>query len=106
MEKAKEAGAYFAPSTLVKHLIIKEGRVCGVETELEEIESDIVIIADGVNSLLAKESVLRKDYAAKDTFLSVKETRKLSKEIIEERLNIEKGTKNGAARNFIGGIRR
>lgn len=105
VEKAKEAGAYFAPSTLVKHLIIKEGRVCGVETELEEIESDIVIIADGVNSLLAKESGLRKDYAAKDTFLSVKETRKLSKEIIEERFNIEKGTKNGAARNFIGGLR-
>ena len=37
--------------------------------------------------------------------LSVKETHKLSREIIEERFNLQKGSQQGAARNFIGGLR-
>ncbi len=105
VEKAKEEGVYFAPSTLVKKLIKKNGCFCGVETELERIEADIIILADGVNSLLARKYGLRYDYEAKDTVLSIKETIKLSKEIIEERFNIEKGSKNGAARNFLGGLK-
>lgn len=105
VQKAKDAGVYFAPSTLVKHLIIKEDRVCGIESELEEIYADVVIVADGVNSLLAKEAGLRQDYDPLDMILSVKETHKLSREIIEERFNLQKGSQQGAARNFIGGLR-
>lgn len=105
VQKAKDAGVYFAPSTLIKSLIVKENKVCGVKSELEEIYSDIVILADGVNSLLAKEIGLRKDYEPSDMVLCVKETHKLSKEIIEERFNIEKGTSKGAVRNFIGGLK-
>ena len=105
VDEAKKEGVYFAPSTLVKRLIKKNGYFCGVETELEEIFADVIILADGVNSLLARQHGLRYDYETKDTVLSVKETIKLSKEIIEERFNIEKGTKNGAARNFLGGLK-
>ena len=104
VEKAKEEGVYFAPSTLVKNLIIKEDCVCGVQTELEKIEASVVILADGVNSLLARQTGLRKDYEPKDMVLSIKETIKLSKETLEERFNIKNGSKNGAARNFLGGL--
>ena len=95
VEKAKEEGVYFAPSTLVKNLIIKEDCVCGVQTELEKIEASVVILADGVNSLLARQTGLRKDYEPKDMVLSIKETIKLSKETLEERFNIKNGSKNG-----------
>ena len=105
VEMAKKEGVYFAPSTLVKRLIKRNGYFCGVETELEEIEADIVILADGVNSLLARKYGLRYDYEAKDMVLSVKETIKFPKDVIEERFNIEKGSKNGAARNFLGGLK-
>ena len=105
VECAKEEGVYFAPSTLVKKLIKKNGFFCGIETELERIEASVIILADGVNSLLARQYGLRYDYETKDTVLSIKETIKLSKELIEERFNIDKGSKNGAARNFLGGLK-
>lgn len=105
VQKAKDEGVYFAPSTLVKHLVIKQDRVCGVKTEFEEIYADVVIIADGVNSLLAKETGLRHDYDPTDMVLSIKETHKLSREVVEERFNLKKGTQQGAARNFIGGLK-
>ena len=104
VEKAKEEGVYFAPSTLVKNLIVREDRVCGVKTELEEIYAFVVILADGVNSLLARNIGLRDEHDPKDMVLSVKETLKLPKEVIEERFNIKKGSKNGAAVNFLGGL--
>lgn len=105
VSQAKKEGVYFAPSTLVKRLIKKNGYYCGIETELERIEAKVIIIADGVNSLLACQHGFRYDYDAKDTVLSIKETVKLSKEIIEERFNITKGSNNGAARNFLGGLK-
>ena len=104
VEKAKEEGVYFAPSTLVKNLIIREDRVCGIKTELEEIFAPVVILADGVNSLLARQAGLREEYDPKDMVLSIRETLKLSKETIEERFNIKKGSNNGAAVNFLGGL--
>ena len=59
---AKKRGVYFAPNTLVKNLIQQNGYVVGVETELEKYYAPIVILADGVNSLLAKELNLREKH--------------------------------------------
>ena len=56
VQKAKYEGVSFAPSTLVKYLVIKQDRVCGVKTEFDDISDDVVILADGFNSLLAKET--------------------------------------------------
>ena len=53
-------------------------------TELEEYYAPITILADGVNSLLARELKLRNDYQTKDMILSVKEAIKLDKKTIEE----------------------
>ncbi len=105
VEAAKQEGVYFAPSTLVKRLIKINGRYCAIETELERIEANIIILADGVNSLLARKYGLRYDYEPKDIVLSVKETIKLSRETIEERFNIKKDTNNGVSINFLGGLK-
>lgn len=100
VEQAKKAGAYFAPNTVVKSLILDKGRVIGIKTDLEEYYSDIVIIADGVNSLLAKQLEMRKTIKPKNVALAVKEVYKLDKNIINERFNLNDNT--GCVCEFIG----
>ena len=98
----KRQGVYFAPNTLVKNLIIKDGIVYGVKTELEEYYAPITILADGVNSLLAREIGLRGKYETKDMILSVKEVLKLDKKIIEERFNLKEDLTNGVNKQYFG----
>jgi electron transfer flavoprotein-quinone oxidoreductase len=100
MEAQKE-GVVLVTETLVKELIVKENKVVGVKTELEEYFADIVIVADGVNSLLAKQIGLRKEIKPKDVALGVKEVIKLNKEKIEERFNLNDG--EGAIYEVFGG---
>ncbi len=90
-QEAQKAGVVLATETLVKELIVKENKVVGVKTELEEYFADIVILADGVNSMLAKQIGLRKEIKPKDVALGVKEVIKLGKETIEERFNLADG---------------
>lgn len=90
-QEAQKEGVVLVAETLVKELIIKENKVVGVRTELEEYFSDIVVIADGVNSLLAKQIGLRKEIKPKDVALGVKEVIKIGKERIEERFNLNDG---------------
>lgn len=99
-QEAQKAGVVLVTETLVKELIVRENKIVGVKTELEDYFSDIVILADGVNSLLAKQIGLRKTIKPKDVALGVKEVIKLGKEKIEERLNLKDG--EGAIYEFIG----
>lgn len=88
VEEAQKVGVIYAPRTLVKNAIVKNNFVVGVKTEIEEIYASIVIIADGANSLLAKEIGMRKDIEPKDVALAVKEVYQLDKNIINERFNL------------------
>lgn len=90
-QEAQKEGVVIATETLVKELIVKENKVVGIKTELEEYFADIVILADGVNSLLAKQIGLRKEIKSKDVALGVKEVIKITKEKIEERFNLREG---------------
>ena len=87
-EKAKNEGVTIVTETVVKELILKDKKVIGVKTELEEYYSDIVILADGVNSLLAKQIGLRKEFSTQDVALGVKEVIKIGSEKINERFNL------------------
>lgn len=97
IEEAKKEGVYYAPNTLVKSLIEKDGKVIGIKTELEEYHAPIVILADGVNSLLARQIGLRKDHKPSDMILSAKEVIKLNKKTIEQRFN-----STGCAKQYFG----
>lgn len=88
-EKAQKEGVLFAPKTLVKSLVKENNRVVGIETEFEKYYADIVILADGVNSLLAKSIGLRPEIKDSDVALSVKEVIKLPRAVIEERFHLE-----------------
>ncbi len=85
VEQAVKEGVYFAPNTLVNELIVKNGKVCGIRTDVEDYFADVVIIADGVNSLLAKQIGLRKDIKPKNVAMGVKEVIKLPCEVINSR---------------------
>lgn len=101
VQQAQAAGAYYAPKTLVKELLIENGKVVGIKTEFENFYSDIVIIADGVNSLLAKQLGLRKEFKDSDMTINVKEVIKLPRQRIEDRFNISGD--EGCACKILGG---
>ncbi|MBR1617959.1 hypothetical protein IJ670_07400, partial [bacterium] len=99
---AKNHGVYFCPDTLVKELIIENDVVRGVKTELEDYFAPVTVLADGVNSLLARQLKLRKDYKPKDIILSVKEVLKLDKKTIENRFNLKEDGSNGVNKQYFG----
>ena len=87
-DEVKKAGVILVEETVVRELIVQDGFVKGVRTELEDYYSDIVVLADGVNSLLAKQIGLRGDLSPEDVALSVKEVIKLPQEVINERFHV------------------
>ncbi|MBD5403174.1 FAD-dependent oxidoreductase, partial [bacterium] len=86
--EAKKAGVVLVEETVVRELLQENGKVVGVRTELEDYYADIVVLADGVNSLLAKQIGLRQEIETKDVALSVKEVLKLDKNLINQRFNV------------------
>jgi electron transfer flavoprotein-quinone oxidoreductase len=88
--KAEEAGALYLTNTVVDDLLKYRGKVIGVKVRGEEGElySDAVIIADGVNSLLAEKVGLRKPYARRQVSLGMKEIIELPSSVIEERFGL------------------
>ena len=99
-QQAQKEGVVLVTETLVQNLIVKENKIVGVKTELEEYFADIVVLADGVNSLLAKQIGLRKEIKSEDVALGVKEVIKLGKDVIEERFNLREG--EGAIHELFG----
>ena len=87
-EEAKKEGVILVEETVVRELIVENEAVVGVKTELEDYYADIVVLADGVNSLLARQIGLRKDIEPKDAAVSVKEVYKLGREKINDRFNL------------------
>lgn len=87
-EQAKQEGVILVEETVVRELIVQDGFVKGVKTELEDYYADIVVLADGVNSLLAKQIGFRGNLSPEDVALSVKEVIKLPAEIINERFHV------------------
>ncbi len=89
-QKVREAGALIICETTVTDLIMDRTRVIGVRTDREggSIYADVVILADGVNSLLAKKAGFHPELHPKDVALAVKEIHFLPQETIEQRFNV------------------
>ncbi|MTI83219.1 MAG: FAD-dependent oxidoreductase [Firmicutes bacterium] len=92
-DKCIEAGALIINETLVESCLLEEGKVIGVRTGRPEgdIYANVVILADGVNSLLSKELGFHKEWQPRQVALAVMEELKLPSEVIEERFNLEPG---------------
>jgi len=100
--KVEEAGATILTDTAVEDLLWDQGRVVGVKVGRDqgELLCDVAIAADGVNSLIARKSGLRKDLSPDDASLGVKEILALPKETIDQAFSLKRG--EGMAQTFIG----
>ncbi|MFA5809085.1 MAG: FAD-dependent oxidoreductase [Thermoleophilia bacterium] len=103
-EQARARGAYIINETLVEDLLWESGRVIGVRTSRPQgdLESDVVILAEGVNRFLTEKAGLGEKTRPATLALAVKEVLALPKDKIEDRFNLEDGT--GAALEIVGDI--
>lgn len=90
-EKAEEAGALLLCDTVVEDVIRQGTQVVGVRTGREDgdLYADVVIAADGVNSLLAKAAGLHLEPSPRHVALAVKEIIALPREKIQDRFALE-----------------
>ncbi|MGD6834038.1 FAD-dependent oxidoreductase [Sutcliffiella halmapala] len=90
--KAVEQGALLVNETVVLECIVEDGKVIGVRTDRPdgEVYADVVVLADGVNSLLGKSLGFHKEYRPDEVALATMEIIKLDSKTIEERFNLEK----------------
>lgn len=102
--KAAQAGAIIATSLEADDLLYEGGIIKGVKVGPEAFPGNVVILADGANSLLAAKAGLRKEYTAHDVKQGVKEVIKLHREVIEKRFQLNGDS--GAALEFIGACTR
>ena len=85
-EQAENAGAEFIYGIAVEDLIIEDGKVKGILAFGDEITSDVVILADGVNSLLtSKAGLSKKAPAIHQVAVGAKETIELPADVVESR---------------------
>lgn len=89
-EKVQEAGAMLICETTVSDLLMDGKRVIGVQTDRlgGSIYADIVILADGVNSLLATKAGFHPELEPKNVALAVKEIHFMPQETVEARFNV------------------
>lgn len=103
--KVREAGALLICETTVTDLMKDEnGRVIGVRTDREggEVLADVVILAEGVNALVASKAGFVPTPKPEDFALGVKEMHFLPQDVIEQRFNI--GEEEGVVIEAIGTV--
>ncbi len=100
--QAEEAGAIVLTEITVDRFLMEDGYVRGVIVGSEEVRSDVVIDAEGVNRLLLERAGIVRKLSPKQVALGVKETIQLPNEEIEKRFGLEE--KEGLAWIFMGDI--
>lgn len=98
--EVEAAGAIVASGVLVDGLVEENGRIVGIRSGDEEMRSDIVVAADGVNSLLGQKAGLFSEVNSHAVGVGVKETIELPDNLINARFGVTDA--EGAARVAIG----
>ncbi|GEL08694.1 FAD-dependent oxidoreductase [Salisediminibacterium halotolerans] len=101
-QKAVQQGALLINETVVTECIVEDGKVIGVRTDRPDgdVYADVVVLADGVNSLLAKNLGFHKEWKPQEVALSVMEVLKLDKKTVNERFNV--GENEGVSVEIFG----
>ena len=87
-EKCEEAGVMMVPGIRVDSCVVEDGKVVGIDAAGEIMYSDVVILADGVNSLLAQRLGMKQEMSTHDVAVGVKEVIKLDEETINQRFGV------------------
>jgi electron transfer flavoprotein-quinone oxidoreductase len=92
--QAAGKGALVVSGTVVTDLLRDSGnRVIGVRTDRPDgdVKARVVLLADGINSALAKKTGFRSEPKPRDVALAVKDVIELPEETINERFNVDAG---------------
>ncbi|MFC1746480.1 FAD-dependent oxidoreductase, partial [Candidatus Riflebacteria bacterium] len=106
VEEAIEASdfaedSFVANGIRVDELIEKDGKICGIKAGEDIFESDCVILAEGVNSLLTRSIGLQKKYVEAELLgVGVKEVFELDRELLEKRFQLN--GLFGVSNEFVG----
>jgi electron transfer flavoprotein-quinone oxidoreductase len=102
--KVREAGALLICETTVDHLIMDGEQVVGVQCDRlnGDVYADIVVLADGVNSTLARKAGFHGEIEAGNVALAVKEILFMPEDVIRQRFNI--GEESGVVIEMVGRI--
>ncbi|MGI6106102.1 MAG: FAD-dependent oxidoreductase [Raoultibacter sp.] len=101
-EKAEEAGAEYIYGIAVESLMKDGDKVCGIIAGEDEITADIVLLCDGVNSLLTPQAVGAARPSAHAVAVGVKQTIELPADTIQDRALAADG--EGCAWLFAGSV--
>lgn len=102
--KVREAGALLICETTVEQLLMDGQKVVGVRCDRMggDVFADVVILADGVNSTLARKAGFHPEIQAKNVALAVKEILFMPEEVIQQRFNI--GEDEGVVIEMMGSV--
>lgn len=100
--KAEDAGAEYIYGIAVEDLLIRDGRVYGIRAGEDEITADIVILADGCNSLLTEKAGLASRPAPNQMAVGLKETIELPSQVVADRMQCSGN--DGSAWLFVGDV--
>ncbi|MBK6851299.1 MAG: FAD-dependent monooxygenase [Burkholderiales bacterium] len=89
--KVREAGALLICETTVEQLLMDGDQVVGVRCDRlgGDVFADVVILADGVNSTLARKAGFHGELSSKTVALAVKEILFLPEEVLQSRFNVK-----------------
>lgn len=101
-DKVREAGATLVNETHVEDLIWEQDRVVGVKTgrSMGDLFADVVVAADGVNSIVKRKAGIPEDLTPQDVSLGVKEILSMPGETINRTFSLIGN--EGAAQTFVG----
>jgi electron transfer flavoprotein-quinone oxidoreductase len=102
-QKAEDAGAVIFTETVVDDFIYDNGKVSGIKARREggDVYADVVICAEGANSLLTEKAGLKKKPFPYQMITASKEVISLPTEVIEDRFSLNND--EGMALEFFGG---
>lgn len=85
--KAEEAGAQLIPGVRVEEVLQKDGKVIGIRAGEDDLYAHVVILADGVNSILAQSIGMAKPIPPAACAVGAKEVLEFSPEVMRDRFN-------------------
>lgn len=98
--KAEEAGASYITGIRVDEVLVKDGKVCGVRAGEDELMADVVLLADGVNSLLAQQLGMKPELKPSQVAVGIKEVIELGEKTVNDRFGVS--SNEGVAWLFAG----
>lgn len=99
-QQCEDAGVMIIQGITVTDLIVREGAVCGIIADGDELEANVVILAEGINGLLAQKLGMIEDAKAEETCVGTKEVIALDEKTINARFGLNKG--EGAELMYMG----